>query len=273
MWELRTLLRIIWKRKWVLLAVPALAAGVSWVVTENITPRYKVTSTLVVGCVLEDFPVTDADLRVGQEIVRNYARVASEMTFLRSVAHAVGSNLSEADLSRMVSVYPPPGSSLLQITVVDSDHARACRIADTAAGELVRLKVSSTGVPPVRTFLEQELTRLQSDMDVFRRRLDRLRQRVESRPSREVQLRGPISDLEQKIDRSRSDLFRLIGEIRSAQRLNLLGKASGSSKPVYPSLLLNVVVAALTAAILTLLVVLLLEGRSLGNTRDNSIGE
>ena len=269
MWELQRLLKVLWTWKWLLLAAPALAALVSWAVSHSITPRYKVTSTLVVGCVLEDFPVTEADLRVGQEIVRNYARVASDMTFLRSVAQAVGSNLTEAELSQKLSVYPPPGSSLLQITVIDSDYARACRIADTAASELVRFRAPSTGLPPVRAYLEMELTRLQSDIELLRGRLDLLRSRVESRPSRQVQLRGRISDLERKIGRSRADLFRLIGEIRAAQRLNPLGKASGARQPVYPSPLLNAAVAALTTAILALLLVLLLERRDLEKTPGN----
>jgi len=86
-------------------------------------------------------------------------------------------------------------------------------------------------------------------------------------------LRGPTSDLEQKIERSRKDLLQLIGEFRSAQRLNSLGKASGSRQPVYPSPLLNAMVAALTTAILTLLAILLLERRALGKEPDSSTGE
>ncbi len=168
-------------------------------------------------------------------------------------------NLTVEELSGKISARPLQGTQLLQVSVIDSDYSRACRIADEFAGGLRDFSIISSEKIEVRSLLRTEIVGLESDIREARNSLTSLRESLAEGSEIDKGLQNQVINLENRLKTLRSDYLRFVNSLKSSERINILGAASGSSVPVSPSLWLNLIVAILGVQVFTVVVILLIE--------------
>ena len=261
MLELGQLLRLLMKWKWRIGLSVVGAMALAGVISLRTTPLYRATCVLAAGPMLEGYPLTEADLRMGQDLARNYAQLATLGPLLSSTGTALGLTASEAaELSQRVSVQAIQGTQYLRISVVDPEYNRARKIADELASQMVASRQEDSDRPEsVLPTLKLELDGLEGDLRSARDELARLRKVSENAPTPSNEVQNRISLLEGRIDRWRGAYFEVLNRIKGSSRVSVLAAASGPSTPISPSTKFNLVVAAAGALFLVVLVMLLVE--------------
>jgi succinoglycan biosynthesis transport protein ExoP len=160
--ELRDYIRIL-RKSWVLLLAVTLlgvagAAGYSLVQT----PQYRASSKVFVST---SSGQTAQDLVQGNSFtvqrVKTYSDIATTPIVLLPVIAALDLNITAADLAGRVTVSAPADTTIIEISVDDSDPVQAANIADaiseslTSAVERIETPAADESVSPVR------LTRVQ----------------------------------------------------------------------------------------------------------------
>lgn len=150
--ELKQYGAVIWRRKWLVVGIVAATLGIAWTTggAQSSPPRYQTTATLLVTTLpgqLPTYPVEAIDsLSVARDVIQR-TEVA------RGPAALLG----------MTTVIATPGSSRVDIEVVDTDPKRAALIGNAfAAVYLDRIESSGPVDPQVLSALRGAHERLRS---------------------------------------------------------------------------------------------------------------
>ncbi|WP_169945908.1 polysaccharide biosynthesis tyrosine autokinase [Microbispora sp. H11081] len=123
---------------WPLLLVSLLAGtGVAFAITTQATPRYVAGITMLVSAHDPDGSLSTA-LQAGtlsQQRVQSYAALLTS----RRVVARIAPSADVRELRDAITATPVPNTSLLRVTVADSDPARAARRADALGSVFIRL--------------------------------------------------------------------------------------------------------------------------------------
>jgi capsular polysaccharide biosynthesis protein/Mrp family chromosome partitioning ATPase len=127
---------------WTLLVATWVAAMAGLLVATRITPTYEAQAQLLVG------PInTDSDtLRASGLLVQTYAQLAISPPLLQSTAQEAGI-ADPIKLGQNVRATANDTTRILSIRAQDSDPARAAKIANTMADELIQLTTGATTRP------------------------------------------------------------------------------------------------------------------------------
>ena len=134
--ELKNLLGILNRRKWIVLVTAMVTLAVVALGTSRMTPIY---STSAVARVAGGYSgtVNYSDLNYSQRLRETYAFLLKSRPFLEKVATRLGSGLSISELAASTKVESLPDTELIQITVENPDPNLAAGIANTLTELLV----------------------------------------------------------------------------------------------------------------------------------------
>jgi capsular exopolysaccharide synthesis family protein len=128
------LLRILWRRKWVLIATVVMMSLATYFVSRSLQKVYVAESTLLVGDqrdVASDFEA----IQSAQVLARTYAELIQSKTIARQVAGALpGDQTAEEILDRM-EFKPISDTALVVVSAEGNTPAGAVTLANTYAGE------------------------------------------------------------------------------------------------------------------------------------------
>jgi len=135
--DLRGYLKVL-QRRWISILVITLATlAVTASVTFLLTPTYLASTRLFFGV---QGATSGSDLAQGSTFAENqltsYAQVATSPLVLQPVIDQLGLQTTPADLAEKVSAYAPTDTVIIQITVNDTDPARAAQIANAVGSQL-----------------------------------------------------------------------------------------------------------------------------------------
>lgn len=151
--ELKHHAAILWRRKWLILAVTALAVGGTWATTdpEAWQPRYRAEATLLVT------------VPPGQPLPYPIEAIRTTSA-AREAIRAAGVEAGPGEILRDLSVSLMPGSSLVSVQVVNHDPERAALLANGFADVyLARLAESRQADPRVLGILQETHEDLQRE--------------------------------------------------------------------------------------------------------------
>lgn len=147
------LLQILWKRAWVIVLV-AVIFGVATFLYSSlfITPTYRSYFTAYVNNRVENFEgngsTTTSDLNASIGLTYLYQDIITSRSVLMDAAENCGLDYSYTQLKNMVSTEVSEDSALISVYVVDTDPARATRlaaaIAHVAPGHVERMRDGSS---------------------------------------------------------------------------------------------------------------------------------
>jgi len=263
--ELRRFCLLVWKWKWILVAVTCIASAVSWTISALDQPVYRATRLLAAGPFLEGYSLTETDLRVGQELARNYAQLARLDPLAKALA-VLGLSGEPGGWADSVSAQAVEGTQFLRLAVADGDPIRAGRVADEWARQLIACEPESRkDREAVTTTLFSELRGLERDIEYSRNELEALREAIQSSSQRKDE-KARVELLEQRMDSLRSDYLNILTQLKSYHRLSLAEPADGRSVLVSRSVGTRVLIAGFAVLLITILIMLLVEYPALKNS-------
>jgi non-specific protein-tyrosine kinase len=262
--ELRTILRIMWRWAWLLGASTLLGAIISYSATAQMPRTYSATATLMVGQVLQATNPNAADFSTSAQLAQTYVQLVNRQPLLQATSNALGMGEAGQLLAGQVSAGVLPNTQLIQITVVDTSLDRARIIADEVAHQLILQ--SPTPLDKAQdqrdAFLDQQLTDLQHHINDSQDQIKNLQGQLASENSaRGVQdIQSQMGALQDKISTWQATYAQLsTSKVGRTNNLSVVEPANGSSAPVSPNVRMNVLTAAAVGFALALAAVLLIE--------------
>ncbi|MCR4435375.1 MAG: Wzz/FepE/Etk N-terminal domain-containing protein [Clostridiales bacterium] len=142
--ELKQYFSIIYKRIWMVIALPLMAALASGYVSLCVLDKvYEADTTLYVINKKADSqsPIAYNDIMTGQYLVKDYRELVKSRTVTSTVIQELGiKDLTLEDLASNISVNSKNDTRIIEIKVQDKDPQRAAQLADKV-GEVFINKV------------------------------------------------------------------------------------------------------------------------------------
>jgi capsular exopolysaccharide synthesis family protein len=259
--DLRTAVRVLRRRWWLLVLIVAVAAVPTYLVSRSLPKVYEAHTTLLVGLGLPGTSPDYQQLLASQQLSQTYASLATTSPVLEAVKSSLGLE-ADVNLGASVKATAPVDSNLLTITVSNGDPALAAQIADALAQELItRSPVISSDDPAVERIVT----------DLLNGDLQSVQEQISSAQTEITRLAGLSSPTPDEV----GQLATLRGQVLYLQQAyaTILGYASGSgtnvltvvdpaqvpTSPTSPRVALNTLIIALLALVNAIALVFLLE--------------
>jgi capsular exopolysaccharide synthesis family protein len=260
--DLRTTVRVLRHRWWLIVLIVALAAIPTYLISRSLPKSYEAHTTLLVGLGLPGTSPDYQQLLASQQLSQTYASLATTTPVLEAVKSALGLPTDIDDFRKSIKSTAPLDSALITITASDGDPARAAAIADALARELIsRTPVISSDDPAVRRIvsdlLNGDLQGIQQQISVSQTEITRL-----------AGLVSPTADEVRQLATLRAQLVTLqqaystVLGYASGGGTNILTVVDPAQVPIEPSsprVALNTLIVALLALVNAIALAFLLE--------------
>lgn len=141
--EIHQLLRVLWRRWWLIALFGIIAGYIGYYVSMLQQPTYEANVSLIVGRLLQPGVIERADVQLGQQLTVAYADLARRRPVMQAVADSLYLGNWES-LRRRVRITPIESSQLLEIRVQDTNPIRAQQTANALAQQLIALKSTNS---------------------------------------------------------------------------------------------------------------------------------
>ncbi len=131
--ELKFYLDFLRRRWWLLLLGPLVAATAAFLITNQMTPVYQATSTVLVDRTATPGTLSYEDVLTSQSLTNTYAKLVQSPAVLDSVISRLNLTISRSELDAKISVSPIANTQLLEVSAEDTDPAMAAQLANTTA--------------------------------------------------------------------------------------------------------------------------------------------
>jgi capsular exopolysaccharide synthesis family protein len=131
--ELRTYVEILWRRRWVIAFVTALATIVAVVAALRTTPMYTATATVRVWKSSAGYE----DISYTERLMRTYAAIVTSPPVKSQLREEVGVSGSDGSLDSRISVNFPTNTELMEISFEDVNATTAANGANKLAEILI----------------------------------------------------------------------------------------------------------------------------------------
>lgn len=163
--ELREILRVIWKRLWLILLGTAVISAAVFLLSRNMTPIYQAKVTLMVR---QSGSTSYADLTSvlsgGDDLALTYGELLKTRPLLEIVIANLNLDLSPEELGEdMLGTNSIGGTELLELTVDDTDPQRASDIANEIALTFIALNNTERQANQIAA-LEQDIVAQMADL-------------------------------------------------------------------------------------------------------------
>jgi non-specific protein-tyrosine kinase len=158
--DARSVIRFLRAWWWMLLLGVVASGGITYYVTQSTPSTYLARTTLLVGSYGKGVEVTDRDVSTAQTLADVYAALAVREPVLSGALTELGlKEWSWESLRDRLAVRVPSGSSLIELSVVDTDPLRAQAFAQAVARQVIR----QSAVGPDEASRTREFTLAQMD--------------------------------------------------------------------------------------------------------------
>src|SRR5688572_10389581 len=156
---------------WVLVLGTLVAVAIGYGITQNQTPVYKATATVMVGGFIQAPQVSRDDIVARDAFTQAYAEMALRQPVLDGVVEALHLNLSWIELKDIVAVGIVEGTPLIEISAEANSPKAAQAIAGEIANQLILLSQTQSDEESTRQFVQQEIQHLQTKIETERESL------------------------------------------------------------------------------------------------------
>ena len=234
---------------WLGLACLLLAGGSAYLVSSSLPKTYDAKVTLIVGQSLEAASPDYNQLMASQRLSQTYADIVTTGPLLTRAIAREALEATPNELRARVRADAPRDSTLLTISVTDTDPGRAAAVANAIADELIAASPAISGRnADVQHFVDRDLEAAQLQIEAAQADVERLIGLSNRSEAQETQLQiiqGRLASLRQTyttlLDHSSTS---------GSNLLTVVDPASAPTDPSSPRVLLNVALAALVGLLL-----------------------
>jgi polysaccharide biosynthesis transport protein len=263
--DIRQFTKLLQRWWWLIVIGTAAAAVISFFATRATPNTYQSRTTLLVGQALQDPNVNTNEIGTSQTLADVYAGFASREPVLRGTLRELNLNWNWESLRERVTTRVPPNSSLIELSVVDTDPQRAQVFADTIARQLV-LQSPAANNPERdadREFIQRQLGDLRDKVTVAETEIQKLNDEInQAQSARDIdEKRRSIRALEEQITSWQGTYARLQSNLLQGAPnvITVIEPAALPTVPIGPRLTQNVLLAALVGLVVSLAIAFLLE--------------
>jgi succinoglycan biosynthesis transport protein ExoP len=250
---------------WWLVVASVLAASIpTFVGTRALPLTYTSKTTLMVGQILQSSNPNAAEFSTGQVLAQSYADLAKREPVLRATLDTLGLKWDPATLNSMVGSRPIPGTSLLEISVTDTDPERARVLVDEIANQLILQ--SPAGTDPQkeaeRQFVLKQIQELRTSIKASQQEVRDLDDVIAKASSaRQIQdARSQQTAIQTQLSGWQATYAQLASTLQQGAPNSLsVVEPAMTPQPTRPRTLLNVAMAAAIGLALAVGAALLLE--------------
>jgi len=268
--ELRQFFAVILRRLWLIILAIALVGGMTYYLSISTTPIYSASATLQIDYGAD--PRTDpySSLRTSEQSAKTYVEMMKSPTLLGEVITALALPLSTAQLQSAINVQQLRDTQLIQVSVEDTDPARAAAIASAIANTLIQRIQSSQQAryEQGQTELDEKITALEQSIEETQMAITSLGDPLDPKNLNMPEfVRLEQTRLQSALARDQTLYVILLGSAedfrlaatRYADNLTIFSPAEVPITPVKPRTLLNTVLGLISGAVLGVSTAFLLE--------------
>lgn len=243
--DLRQYINPLLKWWWLLLASMIVAAVSSLLAVMNQPNTYQVRTTLMIGNFIQDPNPSSSEYYLAQQLASTYADIANRELIQGETQKALNLPYLPANYTRAV-----PNTSLIEISVTDTDPARAQLVANELSKQLINN--SPSGIKPEdaerQKFIAEQLDTLQLQIKQTQSEIERLQQQyAELTSARQISdVQDQINTLQQKQSSLQANYASLLANTQkgATNTLTVIEPAALPSIPTGPNRPIVVIVAA-----------------------------
>ena len=245
MMELSRYLNPIIKWWWLIVGSMLIAAVSSFLIVRNQPNVYQAHSTLMIGNFIENPNPNSNEYYVAQQLAASYADIANRDLIQSETIKALNLSVMPANFTRAI-----PNTSLIEISVNDTDPKRAQVVANELANQLI--KHSPTGTKPEdvarQAFINEQLDKLQIQINDTQNEIEKLQQQLgELSGAQEISnLQTQITAQQQKFSSLQSNYASLLvtSQKGATNSLTVIEQAGLPTSPISPNRILITGLAA-----------------------------
>ncbi len=258
---LQRYITLLWRWVWLILLITLLAGGAAYLVSRQMTPIYAASTTLLINQASTGSMTTDYNSILSSErLARTYAQLMLKRPVLAEVISALQLVETPDRLQDRIRVAPVRDTQLIVVSVEDTDPQRAADIANRIVAVFAEQnrELQSERFAESKRSLEEEIAKLQTDIDATQAGLDALRGIDD--PARRARLEAALVEYRS----SYATVLRSLEEVRLAEAqmtnsVNVVESATPAEQPVRPRIALNTALAAIAGLLLAIGLALLIE--------------
>ena len=198
--ELRWILAVIRRWRWLIAGSTILAAVAAFAFTSWMPPEYEATVTLYVEQT-KDTGENNFDLIVaGERLALTYSQMLKGRSVLETVISELGLKETPDKLAERITVDPIRDTQLIRVMVKDSSPSQGARLANSLADALI---AHIEKLQAVR--YTNSLASAQADLDTLSARIDETESKIDSLSAQKISFDGELSRLLNLLDDTRSD--------------------------------------------------------------------
>jgi capsular exopolysaccharide synthesis family protein len=179
--ELSQYLRLFRKWAWLILLAALIGGAIAYYVRRNEADTYQAQTKILIGTYLEASNPDAVEIRTGAELAKTYAELAKTRNILQPVIDQLDLDATPAELAGSITIELIPETSMMVLTVINTDPLLAADIANTVAAQLVAnspTNLTDEQQETIRSAREQ-ISLLNSQILGLRQRLTEIGQRID----------------------------------------------------------------------------------------------
>jgi non-specific protein-tyrosine kinase len=237
--DLRLFGSVLWRRKWIILAVTAVATGIAVAASLLTSPTYASTSTLRVAIAVNRLgdSVRFDDLQYADRLRNTYSDIAVSDPIVSKVVETLG-----LDHWPHISVDLPANSELMRFRVEDRDPAIAMRAANELASTFIAYvkTTGATGGDSAAALIRPQVAQAKEELTKAQQEYDRVATSAPGSPLVDTARRNLDIRQEAYSDLLQSLSAAEVGETIRANAVNVVNPAAEADSPFKPNTTVNI---------------------------------
>ena len=133
--ELRRYTGLLWHWAWLLALSTLLAGAAAYFVSKRITPVYEAVTTVLINEAPANRATDYSAIVASERQARTYAQLLSKQPVMEGVINRLGLDVESGDLKKAVEVSPLRDTTLIEVSVENTDPVLAADIANAIVAE------------------------------------------------------------------------------------------------------------------------------------------
>lgn len=264
--ELRQYFAVIWKWLWLIVLGTLLASGTAYLVSRNMAPIYRASTTLLINQARNPSYTDYSSLITSERLAKTYAELLTKRPVLEEVASRLGletEETGEGTLPADIDVRPVRDTQLIELSVEGDDPGLAMEIANTLPEVFIEqnAEMQVSRFASSKENLAEQLVAIESDMEATQKAINDLQS--SDSPADQAELARLQTTLTQYQNNYASllnsyEAIRL-AEAQAIDNVVVAEPAEVPLHPVKPRKLQNTLLAAVVGCMLAVGVAFLIE--------------
>ena len=276
--ENRKYFYLIWHWTWLIVLISILAGGLAYFISTKLPPIYSTSNRLLVTEASSDKPADYQAVLTSERLTRTYSAMMTNESILQETIDTLSLNTDVTTLRENVTVSPVRDTQLIEVSVEGENPQQIADIANTVVNVFMerindiqknRYSLSIESLQTQMTNIEGILEGIQSQIDALNvqateaapdpNQINPYTVEKQALDTQALQYQQIYSDLLTSYEQTR------LAETQGTSNIIYVNEAVPPTEPIRPKKLVNTLLAAIAAGILSLGTILLI------NSLDNTI--